>query len=172
MATVNSVQKLRGTAAQNAAVTLPEGVIVYLTDTKQLAVHDGSTAGGTIFSAEHTDADAEDVGYDNSTSGLTADDVQAAIDEIVSSLPTILQGSKTYDPAAGLDYNETITTTVTVTGAAVDDACIANHSAISGNTGIIQAEITSTNTATVKFNTTSDNIDISSGTLTVTVIQP
>jgi len=30
-------------------VTLPEGVIVYLTDTKQLAVHDGSTAGGKIF---------------------------------------------------------------------------------------------------------------------------
>jgi hypothetical protein len=51
MATVNPIQKLRGTAAQNAAVTLPAGVIVYLTDTKQLAVHDGSTAGGTIYSA-------------------------------------------------------------------------------------------------------------------------
>ncbi|WP_287373622.1 hypothetical protein [Prosthecochloris sp.] len=49
MASVNPQKKLRGTASQNAAVTLEEGTIVYLTDTKQIAVHDGSTAGGTVF---------------------------------------------------------------------------------------------------------------------------
>ena len=51
MATVNPVKKLRGTASQNAAVTLDAGTIVYVTDHKVLAVHDGSTAGGTIINA-------------------------------------------------------------------------------------------------------------------------
>ena len=35
------------------------------------------------------DYDASDVDYDNTTSGLTADDVQEAIDEVVSNIPTV-----------------------------------------------------------------------------------
>lgn len=49
MAAVNPVKKLRTTSSDNATKTLETGTIVYLTDTKQLAVHDGSTAGGTVF---------------------------------------------------------------------------------------------------------------------------
>ena len=49
MAAVNPVKKLRATASENASATLEVGTIVYLTDTKQIAVHDGSTAGGTVF---------------------------------------------------------------------------------------------------------------------------
>ena len=41
------VQLRRGTAAENAAFTGQEGELVYTTDTKDLFVHDGSTAGGT-----------------------------------------------------------------------------------------------------------------------------
>jgi len=41
------VQIRRGTAAENAAFTGQEGELVYTTDTKDLYVHDGSTAGGT-----------------------------------------------------------------------------------------------------------------------------
>jgi len=41
------VQIRRGTAAENAAFTGQEGELVYTTDTKDLFVHDGSTAGGT-----------------------------------------------------------------------------------------------------------------------------
>ena len=40
------VQLRRGTAAENAAFTGQEGELVYTTDTKDLFVHDGSTAGG------------------------------------------------------------------------------------------------------------------------------
>lgn len=53
MASVNPQKKLRGTASQNAAVALEEGTIVYLTDTKQIAVHDGSTAGGTVVNSNN-----------------------------------------------------------------------------------------------------------------------
>ena len=42
------VQLRRGTAAENAAFTGQEGELVYTTDTKDLFVHDGSTAGGTV----------------------------------------------------------------------------------------------------------------------------
>ena len=41
------VQLRRGTAAENAAFTGQEGELVYTTDTMDLFVHDGSTAGGT-----------------------------------------------------------------------------------------------------------------------------
>ena len=42
------VQLRRGTNAENAAFTGQEGELVYTTDTKDLYVHDGSTAGGTV----------------------------------------------------------------------------------------------------------------------------
>ncbi|NTW98520.1 MAG: hypothetical protein HGB35_01005 [Geobacteraceae bacterium] len=46
MTLVNPRQKLRGTRSQNDAQTLPNGVIVYCTDSLELAVHDGSLVGG------------------------------------------------------------------------------------------------------------------------------
>jgi hypothetical protein len=42
------VQIRRGTNAENAAFTGQEGELVYTTDTKDLYVHDGTTAGGTV----------------------------------------------------------------------------------------------------------------------------
>ena len=42
------VQIRRGTNAENAAFTGQEGELVYTTDTKDLYVHDGSTAGGQV----------------------------------------------------------------------------------------------------------------------------
>ena len=42
------VQKLRGTRAQNAVLTLPPGVLVVLTDTGELVVHDGAAQGGHV----------------------------------------------------------------------------------------------------------------------------
>ena len=42
------VQLRRGTSAQNATFTGIVGELVYTTDTKDLYVHDGSTAGGTL----------------------------------------------------------------------------------------------------------------------------
>lgn len=46
------VQRRRGTAAQNAAFTGAIGEFTWLTDTKQIAGHDGSTAGGLKFPNE------------------------------------------------------------------------------------------------------------------------
>lgn len=44
--------------------------------------------------------DAEDIGYDNSTSHLTADNVQAAIDEVVADIADLSADDVAYDPTA------------------------------------------------------------------------
>lgn len=60
------VQRRRGTAAENAAFTGAIGEIVYLTDTDQIAVHDGTTLGGWIFPNE-LDILSDYFGYGAST---------------------------------------------------------------------------------------------------------
>lgn len=52
---------------------------------------------------------AEDVSYDNTDSGLTATDVQAAIDEMLSSLTTSSSVSATsYNEAVTIDLNKSV----------------------------------------------------------------
>ena len=49
------VQLRRGTDAQNSAFTGAVGELVYATDTKELFIHDGVTAGGTSVAASVAD---------------------------------------------------------------------------------------------------------------------
>jgi len=49
------VQLRRGTSAQNSAFTGQAGELIYTTDTKELFIHDGVTAGGTSVSASVAD---------------------------------------------------------------------------------------------------------------------
>ena len=63
-------------------------------------LHADITGGGT-------DIDAVNVDYDNTTSGLTATNVQTAIDEVVSSIPS---------PGTQFDFDLSHRETVTVTG--------------------------------------------------------
>lgn len=51
---------------------------------------------GQIYSGVASVGDADDVSYDNSTSGLTATDVQGAVDEIVPKIPIIKRGIGNY----------------------------------------------------------------------------
>lgn len=46
------VQRRRGTLAENAAFTGALGEFIHITDTNQIAIHDGATAGGTILPNE------------------------------------------------------------------------------------------------------------------------
>jgi hypothetical protein len=49
------VQLRRGTASQNSGFKGVEGELIYVTDTKELFVHDGSTVGGTNVAASVAD---------------------------------------------------------------------------------------------------------------------
>lgn len=74
------------TATTPAGTSLPQGAFVI--NQSVLACLNGAVL--TVYvSAGATTIDAEDVNYDNSGSGLTATDVQAAIDELVTSINAI-----------------------------------------------------------------------------------
>ncbi len=82
----------------------------------------------------------------------------------------VLTGSKTYDPASMLTLGQ-VSTTVTVTGAALGDYVLLSHSAslaLVSLTGYVSA--TDTVTA-VYFNGSSGTVDVASGTLTARVIK-
>lgn len=73
------------TATTPAGTALPGGAFVI--NQSVLAILNSSVL--TVFAGGASDPDASDVDYDNTTSGLTATDVQAAIDEIDSAVDTL-----------------------------------------------------------------------------------
>lgn len=85
------------TATSAAGTALPTGAFVI--NQSVIAILNSSVltvlVGGGLSSV-----DAEDVDYDNSVSGLTATDVQAAIDELKGDIPTSL-------PANAITYDNT-----------------------------------------------------------------
>ena len=82
------------TATSPAGTALPAGAFVI----NQSVIAVLNSAVLTLFvGGGAANIDAEDVDYDNSGSGLTATDVQAAIDELASGAGTIAASSVTYD---------------------------------------------------------------------------
>lgn len=94
------------TATSPAGTALPAGAFV-INQTVIAVVNSGVLtvlAGGAA-----SNMDAADVDYDNTVSGLTATDVQAAIDEVVSDLNNVTANVSTYVSGTILAGNTTIT---------------------------------------------------------------
>ena len=70
------LQLRRGTSVENAAFTGKMAEPVYLTDTKEVAVHDGSTPGGTILQNKLT---FDSTPTANSNNPVTSDGVYDAL---------------------------------------------------------------------------------------------
>lgn len=87
----------------------------------------------------------------------------------ISALPTSFTGSATFDPGSLIDAAG-VTTTVTVTGAALGDFALASFSLdLQGIT--VTAYVSAANTVAVRFqNETGGTIDLLSGTLSARVI--
>lgn len=82
------------TATTVGGTTLPTGAFVI--NQSVLAILNGSVL--TVLAGGVSSVDAEDVAYDNTVSGLTATDVQDAIDELKADIPTSMASSAvTYD---------------------------------------------------------------------------
>jgi hypothetical protein len=92
--------------------------------------------------------------HDNTTSGLTANTVQAAIVELVAMILYGTQASVTFNPAVLAD-SPTFSTTITVTGAVVGDFAAASFVETSPSANIDQlevgAKVTAADTVTVYF---------------------
>ena len=83
-----------------------------------------------------------------------------------------LSGTKTWDPAAtAATQGAKVSTTVTVTGAAVGDTVVVAHTAhIGGQAAILQGYVSAADTVTVDLiNTTAAAVDLATGTLRVDV---
>jgi hypothetical protein len=172
MASVNPVKKLRGTAAQNAAATLAEGVVVYLTDTKKLRVHDGTTAGGVPVgdSSAASESAAGIVELATTAEAVTGTDTDRAVTPagVKAVLDAkILTGSKTWDPPS-VALGSSTSTTVTVTGATVGMAVRAGHTQIND---MYNYSLTDTVTVYLNNGSGSNPKDFASGTLKVWVFE-
>lgn len=74
-------KKIRGTTSEHSTFVGAEGVISYDTTLKALRVHDNSTAGGFVLAKMD---DLENLAFDNSGTGLTANTISDAIVELAS----------------------------------------------------------------------------------------
>lgn len=152
------VQLRRGTAAENAAFTGQEGELVYTTDTKDLFVHDGSTAGGTpvgslasIADDSVTFAKIEEIPANtilgNNTAG-SSDILELSVAQ-TQTLLNVADGATANDSDANLKSRANHTGTQTASTISDFDTEVANNTAVAANT----AKISYTDSAAVALNT-------------------
>ena len=80
------LQVKRGTTAEVDAYTGPAGEPIFDTTTNELVIQDGTTMGGHRISPATFSGDASDIPFDPAGTDLSAEDVQAAIEEIDTTL--------------------------------------------------------------------------------------
>ena len=152
------VQIRRGTNAENAAFTGQEGELVYTTDTKDLYVHDGTTAGGAIVGSlagiaddSITFAKIEEIPANtilgNNTGG-SSDIIELSVAQ-TQSLLNVADGATANDSDANLKNRANHTGTQTASTISDFDTEVANNSAVAANT----AKISYTDAAAVALNT-------------------
>ena len=152
------VQLRRGTAAENAAFTGQEGELVYTTDTKDLFVHDGSTAGGTpvgslasIADDSVTFAKIEEIPANTilgNNTGSSSDILELSVAQ-TQALLNVADGATANDSDANLKNRANHTGTQTASTISDFDTEVANNSAVAANT----AKISYTDAAAVALNT-------------------
>jgi hypothetical protein len=137
------VQIRRGTDAENAAFTGQEGELVYTTDTKDLYVHDGSTAGGTVVGSltgiaddSITFAKIEEIPANtilgNNTGGSS--DILELTTTQTRTLLNVADGATANSSDATLLARANHTGTQTASTISDFDTEVANNSAVTANT--------------------------------------
>jgi hypothetical protein len=143
------VQLRRGTAAENAVFTGQEGELVYTTDTKDLFVHDGATAGGnpvgslaSIADDSITFAKIEEIAGNtilgNNTGG-SSDIIELSTAQ-TRTLLNVADGATANDTDANLKNRANHTGTQTASTISDFDTEVANNSAVTANTAKVSAD--------------------------------
>jgi len=153
-----SVQLRRGTQAQNDVFIGRAGELIYTTDTKDLFVHDGSTAGGTpvgslasIADDSVTFAKIEEIPANTilgNNTGSSSDILELTTAE-TRTLLNVADGATANDSDANLKSRANHTGTQTASTISDFDTEVANNSAVAANT----AKISYTDSAAVALNT-------------------
>jgi len=152
------VQIRRGTDAENATFVGAEGELVYTTDTKDLYVHDGSTAGGTVVGSltgiaddSITFAKIEEVPANTilgNNTGSSSDILELTTAQ-TRTLLNIADGATANSSDATLLARANHTGTQAASTISDFDTEVANNSAVAANT----AKISYTDAAAVALNT-------------------
>ena len=96
---------------------------------------------------------------------------QIGRDSNAAKIKKILTLAATYNPAS-MATNTSTSTTLTVSGAAIGDVCSAGFSVAVPAGVYLTADVTATDTVTVKlFNQTAGTVDLASGTIRVVVMK-
>jgi len=135
------VQLRRGTSAQNSAFIGQAGELIYTTDTKELFIHDGVTAGGTSVSASVADdsitfAKIEEIAdqtiLGNNSGGSS--DILELTPAQVRAIINVADGATANDSDANLKNRANHTGSQTASTISDFDTEVANNSAVSVNT--------------------------------------
>ena len=148
--------------------TVPNGTVVGDTDTQSLTnkTIDGTSATGT----NTITADASDITYDNSGSGLSATTSQAALDEIDTNVDNLgtnkLTGPGTHADNVLIKTDGVDTNVSQVTGISIDDSnnITGVNDLTTGGNVIITGDLT-VNGTTTSINT--DDLDVEDKNITV-----
>ena len=138
-----SVQLRRGTSAQNAAFIGRAGELIYTTDTKDLFVHDGSTAGGTPVGSLASIADdsvnfakIEEIPANTilgNNTGSSSDILELSVAQ-TQALLNVADGATANDSDANLKNRANHTGTQTASTISDFDTEVANNTAVAANT--------------------------------------
>lgn len=135
------VQLRRGSSAQNSVFTGQAGELIYTTDTKELFIHDGVTAGGTNVAASVADdsitfAKIEEIADETILGNVTGDtsDIAELTPAQVRNLLNVADGATANDSDANLKSRANHTGTQTASTISDFDTEVANNSAVAANT--------------------------------------
>ena len=135
------VQLRKGTSAQNSAFTGKSGELIYATDTKELFIHDGVTAGGTNVAASVADDSvtfakiekiADQTILGNNSGGSS--DILELTPTQVRAIINVANGATANDSDANLKNRANHTGTQTASTISDFDTEVANNSAVVANT--------------------------------------
>jgi len=135
------VQLRKGTSAQNSAFTGKSGELIYATDTKELFIHDGVTAGGTNVAASVADdsitfAKIEEIAdqtiLGNNSGGSS--DILELTPAQVRAIINVANGATANDSDVNLKNRANHTGTQTASTISDFDTEVANNSAVTANT--------------------------------------
>lgn len=152
------VQIRRGTNAENTGFIGQEGELVYTTDTKDLYVHDGTTAGGQVVGSltavpddSVTFAKIEEIPANTilgNNTGSSSDILELSVAQ-TQALLNVANGATANSSDATLLARANHTGTQTASTISDFDTEVANNSAVTANT----AKISYTDAAAVALNT-------------------
>jgi hypothetical protein len=125
------------------------------------------TANSTVKGITQKATSAEAITGTNDEKYITPSTLKSVTDTLDTGI-TVLSGSIEWNPSS-ITYTQTVTTTVTVTGADYYDIVFVEHTShVDGM--ILTGYVSDEDEVTVKLNTTSNNLDVPNGMLYVKVI--